>query len=236
MCGYCGCRAKIHQNNNSRIIQIERAVLEENRRIAKINRDFFRQHNMLVLNLVSSPGSGKTTLLVNSIKRLKRKYAVGVIEGDQKTDLDACEISALRVPVLQVNTGKSCHLDAHDIYRAVSKLPLQDNSILLIENVGNLVCPAMFDLGETCKIVILSTTEGANKPLKYSYMFNQSELMIINKIDLLPFIRFDMDRCIGYAKKINPGIEIIKSCATNSYGLNNFISWITHKATCKDYT
>ena len=214
---------------------IEELILQENQHLAKINRDFFHQRNILALNLVSSPGSGKTTLLVETIKQLKNEYSISVIEGDQQTDLDAEAIRALHVPVVQVNTGKTCHLNAQDVYRSISKLVLEDNSILFIENVGNLVCPALFDLGETCKVVILSTTEGVDKPLKYPYIFNQSELMIINKIDLLPHVTFDADRCIHYAKQVNATIQIIQLSAVTLHGLNNWIRWINHRVTCKDY-
>ena len=227
MCGYCGCgEAKLHSHHDHRIIQIEQDILAENQRFADHNREFLKKNNTTTFNLVSSPGSGKTTLLVETIRALKDKLAMSVIEGDQQTDRDKERIAETGIPVLQINTGKACHLDAHRISHALSDLPIKRNSFLFIENVGNLVCPALFDLGESCKIVILSVTEGDDKPLKYPYMFDQSKLMILNKIDLLPYVSFDIDQCIEYAKRINPAIEILQTSALTQEGMSTWCDWL----------
>lgn len=235
MCGYCGCgqsegSTPAHHHDHShddRLVQIEQDILSENQRFADENRRYFKQHNITALNLVSSPGSGKTTLLVETIQELKAQYPLSVIEGDQQTDLDLKRIEATGVPALQVNTGKSCHLDAHSISHALGDLSPVPNSLLFIENVGNLVCPALFDLGEMSKVVILSVTEGEDKPLKYPYMFHESSLMIINKIDLLPHVNFNVDKCVAYARQINPTLDLLKTSATTRAGLQDWVTWLT---------
>jgi hydrogenase nickel incorporation protein HypB len=242
MCGYCGCSEAVHDvhehshkhahGHDHRIVQIEKDILSENQHFANHNRDYFSKNNISAFNLVSSPGSGKTTLLVETIRALqtrKEKFSISVIEGDQQTDLDAKRIAQTGISVLQVNTGKACHLDAHRIEHAISELSPEKNSFLFIENVGNLVCPALFDLGEMCKVIILSVTEGDDKPLKYPYMFDQSQLMIINKIDLLPYVSFDVDRCVEYARRINPTIEILKISATTGEGISQWCEWLEKK-------
>ncbi len=236
MCGYCGCgHEHKHEHDHahdSRIMQIEQDILGENQRFADQNRAYFTQHGILTLNLMSSPGSGKTTLLVETIRALKHRCAISVIEGDQQTDLDAQRIAATAVPVVQINTGKACHLNAHRIGHALSDLAPSNNSVLFIENVGNLVCPALFDLGEKAKIVILSVTEGDDKPLKYPHMFAEASLMIINKIDLLPYVSFNVAQCIEYARRINPHIAVLQTSATTQQGLLPWCDWLlkTHAA------
>jgi hydrogenase nickel incorporation protein HypB len=179
-----------------------------------------------VLNLVSSPGSGKTTLLTETLMRLKERVSCAVIEGDQQTVNDAARIRATGTPAIQVNTGKGCHLDAQMIADAVPRLPLESNSILFIENVGNLVCPASFDLGERHKVAVLSVTEGEDKPLKYPHMFAAASVMLLNKIDLLPYLNFDVEQCIACAREVNPNIEIILLSATSGEGMDQWLNWL----------
>lgn len=209
-----------------RMLQIEMDVLSKNNHIAEHNREHFSEQNILVLNLVSSPGSGKTTLLTETLMKLKERLACAVIEGDQQTTNDAERIRATGVPAIQVNTGKGCHLDAQMVHEAAHRLSLVDDSVLFIENVGNLVCPASFDLGEKYKVALLSVTEGEDKPLKYPNMFAASDVMIINKIDLLPYLSFDVARCIDNARKINPNIKVIQVSATSGEGMEAWLDWL----------
>ncbi|NBQ67674.1 MAG: hydrogenase accessory protein HypB, partial [Nitrosomonadaceae bacterium] len=188
-------------------------------------------------NLVSSPGSGKTTLLVKAIEMLRDRFPVAVIEGDQQTDHDAARIRATGVPALQINTGKGCHLDAHMIGQALQQMSIPDNSVLFIENVGNLVCPSGFDLGEAHKVVILSATEGEDKPLKYPDMFHAADLMLLNKCDLLPHLTFDVDLVIGYAHRVHPGLPVMQISATQGSGMQAWIDWISagcHRAAASE--
>jgi len=212
--------------SQSRMLRIEQDILGKNNEYADLNRQFFSEHGILVLNLVSSPGSGKTALLTRSLNALKAELPLTVIEGDQQTDNDAERIRQTGVKALQINTGKGCHLDAHMVGHAVEALQPADNSLLFIENVGNLVCPAAFDLGEAAKVILLSVTEGADKPLKYPDMFHAASLMILNKTDLLPYVDFDVEICCEYARRINPGIEILKLSATTGDGMDDWINWI----------
>ena len=186
--------------------QIEQDILAKNDAYAARNRQLLADRGIFALNLVSSPGSGKTTLLVRTIEALRGRMPVAVIEGDQQTSLDADRIRATGAPAVQVNTGKGCHLDAHMVGHALDELAPADGSLLLIENVGNLVCPAAFDLGEAHKVVILSVTEGDDKPLKYPDMFHAADLMLVNKVDLLPYVEFDVDAAIAYARRVRPGL------------------------------
>lgn len=207
------------------MVQIEQDLLAKNNAYAADNRRWFAEHGVLALNLVSSPGAGKTTLLVKTIQALTAAddaARVAVIEGDQQTSQDADRIRATGVPALQINTGKGCHLDGHMIGHAVQDLGLADGSILFIENVGNLVCPAAFDLGEAHKVVTLSVTEGEDKPLKYPDMFHEADLMILNKIDLLPYVPFDVDQCIAYARRVNPRIKVLRLSALEPPADNPF--------------
>jgi len=210
----------------SRILRIEQDILSKNNAYAADNRGYFKQHGMLALNLVSSPGSGKTTLLTRTLEHLKAEFCQAVIEGDQQTLLDAERIRATGVNAVQINTGKGCHLDAHMVGHALETLKPEDNSLLFIENVGNLVCPASFDLGEAHKVVILSVTEGEDKPLKYPDMFNAAGLMLLNKTDLLPYLQFDVDQCIAYAQRVNPGIKILQVSATTGEGMQAWYAWL----------
>ncbi|OAT48504.1 HypB family [NiFe] hydrogenase nickel incorporation-associated protein [Proteus hauseri ATCC 700826] len=208
------------------MLKIEMDVLDKNNRIAVHNREHFEKQNVLALNLVSSPGSGKTTLLTQTLKQLAQRVACAVIEGDQQTTNDADRIRETGVPAIQVNTGKGCHLDAQMVHDATHQLGLQDNSVLFIENVGNLVCPASFDLGERHKVAILSVTEGEDKPLKYPHMFAAADLMIINKIDLVPYLNIDIDACIESARRVNPNIQIIALSATTGEGMEEWLAWL----------
>ncbi|ANC39457.1 hydrogenase accessory protein HypB [Hafnia alvei] len=209
-----------------RMLQIEQDVLGKNNHLAEHNREHFTQQHIAALNLVSSPGSGKTTLLTETLKRIADQYSCAVIEGDQQTTNDAERIRATGVPAIQVNTGKGCHLDAQMVHDAMHHLNLPDRSLLFIENVGNLVCPASFDLGERHKVAVLSVTEGEDKPLKYPHMFAASSLMIINKIDLLPYLHFDVEACIANAKRVNPQITVIQLSATSGEGMDAWLAWL----------
>jgi hydrogenase nickel incorporation protein HypB len=212
--------------SQSRMVQIEQDILGKNNQYAAANRQLFRDQAILALNLVSSPGSGKTTLLTRSIDDLKGELPISVIEGDQQTANDADRIRETGVPALQINTGKGCHLDAHMIGHAMESLQPADNSLLFIENVGNLVCPAAFDLGEAHKVAILSVTEGEDKPLKYPDMFHAADLMILNKTDLLPYLDFDVDKCIEFARRVNPDIEVLQLSAKSGEGMDAWYQWI----------
>ncbi len=209
-----------------RMLEVEIDVLDKNNQLAARNRARFAAREQLVLNLVSSPGSGKTTLLTETLLRLKGKKACAVIEGDQQTVNDAARIRATGTPAIQVNTGKGCHLDAQMIADAAPRLPLDDGGILFIENVGNLVCPASFDLGERHKVAVLSVTEGEDKPLKYPHMFAAASLMLLNKIDLLPYLNFDVESCIAAARAVNPHIEVILISATSGEGMDSWLGWL----------
>ncbi len=212
--------------SQSRMVQIEQDILSKNNQYAAANRRYFREHGILALNLVSSPGSGKTTLLTRSIEDLKGDYVMAVVEGDQQTANDAERIRATGVKALQINTGKGCHLDGHMVGHALESLQPAEGSLLFIENVGNLVCPAAFDLGEAHKVAILSVTEGEDKPLKYPDMFHAADLMLLNKIDLLPYLDFDVARCIEYAQRVNPRIRVLQVSATSGEGMGAWYQWI----------
>jgi hydrogenase nickel incorporation protein HypB len=210
----------------AKMVQVEQDILAKNNAYAGDNRRRFAERGIFAVNLVSSPGSGKTTLLTRSIEALKAKHAIAVIEGDQQTSMDAERIRATGVPAIQVNTGKGCHLDAHMVGHAYERLALPEASLLLIENVGNLVCPADFDLGEAHKVVILSVTEGEDKPLKYPNMFRAADLMILNKVDLLPHLSFDVEMCLAYARRVNPRIEVMQVSATRGDGMAAWLVWL----------
>jgi len=246
MCATCGCDSNAstsiqqigehhhhdHSHSHSQnktMIAVEKDVLHENNLLAQRNRGYFDAKNILALNLVSSPGSGKTSLLEKTLTDLRDQFSFYVIEGDQQTTRDADRIHATGTKVSQINTGKGCHLDAHMIFHAVQGMKPKENSILLIENVGNLVCPAMFDLGEKERVVIISVTEGDDKPIKYPDMFHTSTLCIINKIDLLPYVPFSMEKVKDYAKQVNPNLEFIELSCTNGQGLQNWYEWIKEK-------
>ena len=213
----------------ARMVQIEQDILGKNNQYAADNRRWLAERGILALNLVSSPGSGKTTLLTATLSQLQGQMPLAVIEGDQQTSNDAERIRATGVPAVQINTGKGCHLDAHMVGHALETLPIAAGGILFIENVGNLVCPAAFDLGEAHKVVILSVTEGEDKPIKYPDMFHAADLMILNKTDLLPYLQFDVAKCEDYARRVNPNIQILHLSATSGEGMTAWVGWLQHQ-------
>jgi len=225
-------RAGVHIPGMSqeRTISIERDILSKNDAFAATNRTRLQNAGVFALNLVSSPGSGKTSLLVRTITDLKDKWPIAVIEGDQQTSRDADRIRATGAPAVQINTGKGCHLDAHMVGHALDHLSLRSGSLLFVENVGNLVCPAAFDLGEAHKVVVLSVTEGEDKPLKYPDMFAAADLMLLNKADLLPHLDFDVSACLAAAQRVNPRIRSLTVSARTGQGLAAFYSWIEERA------
>ncbi len=208
------------------MVKLEKDILSKNNEYADANRKMFAERGVLALNLVSSPGSGKTTLLCRTIDALRGKLPIAVIEGDQQTSNDADRIRATGAPAIQVNTGKGCHLDAHMVGHAADHLDLAEGGLLLVENVGNLVCPAGFDLGEAHKVVVLSVTEGEDKPLKYPDMFAAADLMLLNKTDLLPHLDFDVEACIANARKVNPRIKVLRVSARTGEGMSDWTAWI----------
>lgn len=212
--------------SQARMVSIEQRILARNDDLADGNRRWLVERGILALNLVSSPGAGKTTLLVRTIEALQARVPVSVIEGDQQTSFDAERIRATGAPALQINTGKGCHLDALMVSQALSRLALPAESVLLIENVGNLVCPAAFDLGEQAKVVVLSVTEGDDKPLKYPDMFAAASLMLINKTDLLPYVDFKMEKAIDFALRVNPALAVIPVSATTGAGFDAWLAWV----------
>ncbi|MPL56290.1 Hydrogenase maturation factor HypB [bioreactor metagenome] len=218
-----------HHSHDVNIVELEKDILHQNQLGAERNRGFFEALNIFAMNLVSSPGSGKTSLLEKTIADLKGEIEFSVIEGDQQTTNDAARIHALNVPVLQINTGKGCHLDSEMIAKSLKELKPKQNSILMIENVGNLVCPAMFDLGENQRVVIISTTEGEDKPLKYPDMFYSSNICIINKIDLLPYLKFDVEKLKENTKKVNPNIQFFEVSATSGEGMEAWYEFLRSK-------
>ncbi len=212
--------------SQTRMVQIEQDILGKNNEYAHVNRQLFAHKGMLTLNLVSSPGSGKTTLLTRTLTALKDEIPMAVIEGDQETSNDADRIRETGVPAIQINTGKGCHLDAHQVGHAIERLAPSDTSTLFIENVGNLVCPAAFDLGEAHKVAILSVTEGEDKPIKYPDMFHAADILLLNKIDLLPYLDFDLNLCIEYAKRVNPSIQVLQVSSKTGEGMDDWYQWI----------
>ncbi|MBW7861323.1 MAG: hydrogenase nickel incorporation protein HypB [Rhodocyclaceae bacterium] len=212
--------------SQAQMVKIERDILGKNDLQAEANRRWLAERGIFALNLVSSPGSGKTTLLVRTINELAGRVPVAVIEGDQQTEFDAERIRATGAPALQINTGKGCHLDADMVGRAFERMDLAERSLLLIENVGNLVCPAAFDLGEAHKVAILSVTEGEDKPLKYPDLFAAADLLLLNKVDLLPHLAFDVERAIGYARRVNPDVQVIRTSAVSGEGIAGWLAWI----------
>ena len=245
MCGTCGCGQTGHSHeyhhvhhhhehghahddenkNETRRIAVELDLLAQNNRYADENRNSFEQNNLFAINMVSSPGSGKTTLLESLIKALNSESDVFVIEGDQQTTLDADRIKAAGAQAIQINTGAMCHLDAHMVAHAAEDLAAKDG-YLFIENVGNLVCPAAFDLGEQHRLVMLSVTEGDDKPLKYPDMFVSSDIVVISKIDLLPYVPFDLDKCRAAIYTINPKAQIFELSVTSGQGMDGLVSWL----------
>jgi len=216
----------LHPQSNGSIVSLQEHILKKNDRHAEDNRNWLQERKILALNLVSSPGAGKTTLLTRTIADLQSKIPISVIEGDLKTANDAERIKTTGCAAIQINTETGCHLEATTVKQALHALNPADNSIVAIENVGNLVCPAMFDLGEKAKVLILSITEGEDKPIKYPHIFRASQVAIINKIDLLPYIEFDLDRCVNYARQVNPNIQIFQVSALTGKGLADWYEWL----------
>ncbi len=215
-----------HSHDHGRKIEVEQDVLQKNNLLAERNRGYFQAKKIITLNLVSSPGSGKTTLLEKTINSLKKDFPISVIEGDQQTMRDADRIHATGAPVVQINTGQGCHLDSEMVNKAVEELDPSEKSLLMIENVVNLVCPALFDLGESGKIVIISVTEGDDKPVKYPTMFSVSDICIINKIDLLPHVEFDISKCKEYALKVNHHLKFFELSARSGEGMETWYDWL----------
>ncbi len=231
MCVDCGCAEPDHHHGEvpRKRISVEEDILAKNDRLAAANRALFAEQGVFSLNLVSSPGSGKTSLLEKTLADLKSEINFAVLEGDQQTANDAERIATTGVPVHQINTGAGCHLDAHMVGHGLEHFDLDSLQMLMIENVGNLVCPASFDLGEDFKVSLLSVTEGEDKPLKYPQMFRASEIMLVNKIDLLPYVRFDVAKCREYAERVHPGIRIFEISCYSGEGLDRWYDWLREK-------
>ena len=218
-----------HHDHAHSVVEVEKNVLFHNDQMAQRNRGYFDAKQIKVFNLVSSPGSGKTSVLERTLQDLKADHQFYVIEGDQQTMNDYNRIHALDVPAVQINTGTGCHLESDMIYKSVKKLDMQDKSILFIENVGNLVCPSMFDLGEDKRIVIISTTEGEDKPAKYPLAFSSSQVMALTKTDLLPHLDYDMEEVDNSLQEINPNLNLFKVSAKNGEGIDELIAFIEEK-------
>ena len=215
-----------HNHSHSHQINLETDILSRNNLLAERNRGWFEAKNIFALNMMSSPGSGKTTLLEQTVKNLKDKLSLYIIEGDQQTMNDADRIGKAGAPVIQVNTGNGCHLDADMINRAVKKLEIKDNSLVFIENVGNLVCPSLFDLGEAKRVVVMSVTEGEDKPIKYPSMFESADICIINKIDLLPYLTYNLEEAKNYALRVNHHLQFIEVSATTGEGMQKWYDYL----------
>jgi hydrogenase nickel incorporation protein HypB len=215
------------------VITIERKVLEKNDDIARQNREVFAEHRLFVFNIVSSPGAGKTSLLERTIEHVGQRMRLGVIEGDVQTDFDAQRVARYRVPVVQIVTNGACHLEARLVQDALRKMDLRSLDLLVIENVGNLVCPANYDLGEAVKVVVLSTTEGDDKPLKYPTMFRNASVLIINKIDLLPYVNCDISALRRHAFQINPALTVFEASCTSGSGIPEWCGWLTEMVSRK---
>jgi hydrogenase nickel incorporation protein HypB len=219
--------------NGSKRIRLEQDLLAKSRLLAERNRGWLAGREILALNLISSPGAGKTTLLERTIRDLDGELPISVIEGDQATLHDAQRIQATGCKVVQINTGAGCHLEADMTARGLQQLDPPLHSVVLIENVGNLVCPALFDLGEHAKVVVMAVTDGEDKPVKYPHAFRGSEVMILNKIDLLPYVRFDVDRCLDFARQINPRLRVFQISATRGDGLADWYGWLREQQSIK---
>jgi hydrogenase nickel incorporation protein HypB len=215
-----------HPHHHTHVVTLEARVLAKNDALAARNRAWFAGREIVALNLVSAPGAGKTTLLERTIRDVARELKLYVIEGDQATATDGERIRAAGAPAVQVNTGTGCHLDAEMVMRGLAALRPAAGAVVLIENVGNLVCPALFDLGERAKVVILSVTEGDDKPLKYPHMFRAADLMVLNKVDLLPYVEFDVERAVSHAREVNPDIAVIKLSARTGAGMADWYDWL----------
>jgi len=208
------------------VVTIERKVLEKNDELAAKNRDLFHQYGAFVLNIVSSPGSGKTSILERTLEHLKGRLRIAVIEGDVQTDFDAQRVAKFGVPVVQIVTNGGCHLDANLVQDALGNMDLKGIQLLVIENVGNLVCPANYDLGEHMKVVVASTTEGDDKPLKYPAMFRNASVLLVNKIDLLPYVNCTITELKNNALRINPALTVFETSCTTNQGIDSWCSWL----------
>ena len=223
-------RVSVSGFDTDQLITIEKNILDKNQLFAQQNRSFFQENHLFAINLLSSPGAGKTSLLVKTIESLSASVPIYVVEGDQETANDAQRIRATGVAAVQINTGKGCHLDAHMVGHALEKFEFDAGGLLIIENVGNLVCPAAFDLGEAHKVVILSVTEGEDKPIKYPDMFAAADLMVVSKTDLLPYLRFDVDRAIEYARRVNPDLQVLQLSVESGDGMQAWNQWLLSAA------
>jgi hydrogenase nickel incorporation protein HypB len=219
-----------HDERPARTVRIERDLLAKNERIAGETRRAAADRQVALFNLIGSPGAGKTALLEATIRRLRTHVPLAVLEGDQATDRDAKRIESAGCRVVQINTGAGCHLDASMIEAGLRGVAPPRSSIVFVENVGNLVCPALFDLGEHAKLVIMSVTEGEDKPLKYPHVFRAAEMMVLTKTDLLPHLAFDADRCVAYARQVNPRLRVIRLSATSGHGVDDFCGWVRAEA------
>ncbi|NPA41953.1 MAG: hydrogenase nickel incorporation protein HypB [Aquificae bacterium] len=242
MCRDCGCSITDnhdhhhhhdHHHNptleDKKTVEVLTKILDANDRQAQSNREHFDRYGILAVNLMSSPGAGKTTLLEKTIELLGEELRIGVIEGDLETNRDAERIREKGAPAYQITTGQACHLDAFMVHEGIHHLPLEDLDVVFIENVGNLVCPASYDVGAHLNVVLLSTTEGDDKPEKYPVMFRSAELMLITKIDLLPYMDFDIDRAIKSARSVNPKLDVIKLSSKTGEGFDMWIEFIKSK-------
>lgn len=228
MCGTCGCsESSLPSGEERRLVALEQDVLGKNDATAARNRTWLRSRGVLAVNLMSSPGSGKTTLLERTVRDLG--CSVSVVEGDQETEFDARRIRATGTPVVQINTGAGCHLDAAMLERALGSLGPEDGSIVFVENVGNLVCPALFDLGEERRAVIMSVTEGEDKPLKYPHMFASSDLVVVNKLDLAAYVDFELERFVGEVRKVRSDAEVMALSAKTGEGIETWYAWLRHQ-------
>ncbi len=217
-------------------VTLEKKVLSENDRVAASLRESFREHGILCLNLISSPGSGKTSLLERTLESLPATKRVAVLTGDIQTENDAARLKRFGFPVKQITTGGTCHLDARMIERNLADWRLEDIDLLFIENVGNLVCPASYDLGEAAKVILLSVTEGEDKPLKYPSIFFKSELLVLNKVDLLPYVPFEMQTAEENAHRIHPGMEMVRVSCTTGDGLEEWLAWLERRKRAQQAT
>ena len=220
-----------HDDDHTETITLEQKVLAKNDLLAERNRGWLAGRGIVALNMMSSPGSGKTTLLARTIREMSSSRPIAVVEGDQETTLDADRIKSAGAAVVQVNTGAGCHLDAEMMQNALTALDPPTGALLFIENVGNLVCPALFDLGELARVVVVSVTEGTDKPLKYPHMFGAADLVVVNKMDLLPYVDFDVAMCEKYARSINPGLELLTLSATTGEGVDRWYEWVKNRTT-----
>jgi hydrogenase nickel incorporation protein HypB len=217
------------QDGGSRTVELQQKVLAKNDGIAQRNRDWLRERCVLTVNLMSSPGAGKTTLLERTARHMSGRLTISVIEGDQETALDAQRILAAGSRVVQINTGAGCHLDAEMVARGLSAIDPPGGSVVVIENVGNLVCPALFDLGEDARVVLASVSEGADKPLKYPHMFRQADLVLLNKTDLLPYVDFDVSRYAADVRKVSPSAMLLQLSATTGDGIQGWYDWLRRR-------